>query len=319
VFTRPRVVLLLASLCCLLWGSAYPAIKTGYALLEIARDDVASQLLFAGYRFVGAGFLLLVFAALTGKPVWATGRRHALQLGMLGVAQTTFQYVFFYVGLAHTTGVKASILNAVGVFFSVLLAHALHRNDGLTVPKAIGCAVGFAGVLVVNLTGANAATGLAAAQLWQWEFTLLGEGFIVLAAFVLSAASIYGKRVSQGMDSVVMTGYQLALGGAVLVAMGAVGGGALPAFTLQTAGLLLYLAMLSAAAFSLWSVLLKFNRVSTVSVYYFLIPVFGAALSALFLGESILAWKNLLALCLVSVGIWQVTRPDTPARDPKIT
>ena len=45
-----------------------------------------------------------------------------------------------------------------------------------------------------------------------------------------------------------------------------------------------------------------------ISVFNFLIPVFGALLSALFLGESILEWKYILALLLVCAGIWQVTR-----------
>ncbi|OYT93870.1 MAG: EamA family transporter [Burkholderiales bacterium PBB3] len=297
-FTRPRVVFLCASLCCLLWGSAYPAIKTGYLLLAIARDDVASQLVFAGYRFMGAGGLLLGFAALSGKSLGGFTPRQLGQLLVLGVGQTTLQYVFFYIGLAHTTGVKASILNAVGAFFSVVLAHWLHANDRLSVRKIIGCLIGFAGVVTVNLGGT---LGL--------EFSWLGEGFIILAALVLSSASIYGRRVSQGMDSVVMTGYQLALGGAVLWALGCGFGGTVRALTLESGALLAYLAALSAIAFALWGVLLKYNKVSKVTIYNFLIPIFGAGLSALFLGESLWAWKNLAALALVSLGIWWVTQP----------
>ena len=68
-FTRRRNVVLLATLCCLLWGSAYPAIKSGYALLAIGRDDTASQLVFAGWRFVLAGVLLLGMARALGRPV----------------------------------------------------------------------------------------------------------------------------------------------------------------------------------------------------------------------------------------------------------
>ncbi len=295
--TRPRAVFLLASLCCLLWGSAYPAIKTGYALLGIANNDVAAQLVFAGYRFMGAGSLLLVFAALCGKALGGFSRKQILQLGALGVFQTTLQYVFFYVGLAHTTGVKASILNAAGAFFSVVLAHFIYRNDRLSWRKTAGCVLGFGGVVVVNLGNT---VGL--------EFQFLGEGFIILAALVLSSASIYGKRVSQGMDSVVMTGYQLGFGGAVLWLLGWSQGGHLANFNVATSLLLVYLAGLSAVAFSLWGVLLKFNKVSQVTVFNFLIPIFGAGLSALFLGESLWAWKNLLALVLVSLGIWWVTQ-----------
>ena len=306
LLTRPRAVFLLASLCCLLWGSAYPAIKTGYTLLGIARNDVAAQLVFAGYRFMGAGVLLLVFAALSGKALGGLKRHQVLQLGALGVGQTSLQYVFFYVGLAHTAGVKASILNAVGAFFSVVLAHFIYRNDRLSWRKAAGCALGFSGVVVVNLGGP---VGL--------EFQFLGEGFIILAALVLSAASIFGKRVSQGMDAVVMTGYQLAFGGVVLWFLGWSQGGQLAQFTAGAALLLAYLAGLSAVAFALWGALLKYNKVSRVTVFNFLIPIFGAGLSALFLGESLWAWKNLLALALVSLGIWWVTQePSPPSRPP---
>ncbi len=298
VFSRPRNVVLLATLCCLLWGSAYPAIKGGYALLDIARSDTAAQLAFAGWRFLLAGGLLLVIARLMGKRVWALAPAQWGQLGLLGLAQTTLQYVFFYVGLAHTTGVKGSILNATGTFFSVLLAHWLYANDRLNRRKALGCAVGFAGVMVVNLRGAQ---GLDA------SFTLLGEGFIVIAAFVLSAASIYGKRLSQRIDPMVMTGWQLGLGGLVLLLAGLAGGGAITGWSAGSLALLGYMAVLSAVAFALWAALLKHNRVGQVTVFNFLIPVFGALLSALFLGEAVLEWRNLAALVMVCGGIWLVT------------
>jgi drug/metabolite transporter (DMT)-like permease len=304
-FTRPRNVFALAALCCILWGSAFPAVKLGYTLFAIDRSDVASQLVFAGYRFIGAGVLLLGIALATGKSLRGLSSTTKRELLVLGVTQTTLQYVFFYTGLAHTTGVKSAILNAVGTFFSVLIAHSLHHDDKLSLRKALGCALGFAGVMVVNLGGA----GLSA---WGFDFTLLGEGCIVIAALVLSCASIYGKRISQSMDSVVMTGYQLSIGGICLLALGLGSGGNITQWTPSSSALLLYLACLSAAAFSIWSMLLKYNRVSTVTIYNFLIPIFGAAMSAWFLNESLLAWKNLLALILVCVGIWAVTQEKQP-------
>lgn len=306
VFSRPRYLILLATLCCLLWGSAYPAIKGGYALLGIARSDTAAQLVFAGWRFLLAGALLLVMAQLTGRRVWALAPVQWAQLGLLGLAQTALQYVFFYVGLANTTGVKGSILNATGTFFSVLLAHFLYANDRLSRRKALGCAVGFAGVMVVNLRGGT--QGLDAG------FTLLGEGFIVIAAFVLSAASIYGKRLSQRIDPMVMTGWQLGIGGLVLLLGGLAGGGDIRGWSAGSLALLGYMAVLSAVAFTLWAALLKHNRVGQVTVFNFLIPVFGALLSALFLGEAVLEWRNLAALVMVCGGIWLVT---TEAQAPR--
>ncbi len=298
LFSQRRVVVLLACVSCLLWGSAYPAIKTGYALFSIDADDIPTKMVFAGYRFVLAGLLLLAFAAVTRRPLRLPGWAQVRQIMALGLTQTSLQYIFFYIGLAYTTGVKGSIMNATGTFFSVLLAHFIYKNDRLSWNKALGCIVGFAGVMVVNFNH----------DLLDFHFTLLGEGFVVVAAFILSAGAIYGKKVSQDMDSVVLTGYQLAVGGLVLVAGGFAFGGTLSGFSLESSALLGYLVLLSSVAFALWTILLKYNRVGEVTVFNFLIPVFGAILSAIFLGESILEWKYMAALVLVCTGIYLVTK-----------
>ena len=60
--TRSLVVCLLAGICCLLWGSAFPCVKIGYQLFHIDTNDTYSQLLFAGCRFTLAGILVLCFA-----------------------------------------------------------------------------------------------------------------------------------------------------------------------------------------------------------------------------------------------------------------
>lgn len=296
-------VFLLAILCCALWGSAFPAIKSGYALLQVAPTDIASQLLFAGWRFALAGVILLIVAVGMKKPVLAMSGRQAGQVALLGLTQTAIQYVFFYIGLAHATGVKSSIMNATSVFFSVVLAHFIYADDRLSGRKALGCLIGFLGVVVVNLGGGGE---------FGFDFTLLGEGFIVIAAFVLAGASIYGKRLSRNLDPMVMTGWQLAIGGLILTVAGMAMGGRIQGLDLTSGTLLLYLALLSSVAFAVWSLLLKHNPVGMIAAFNFLIPVFGVSLSAVFLGESMLRWSYLIALILVCAGIWLVTRPNAP-------
>ena len=302
-FSNRKVVFLLASFCCLLWGSAYPAVKNGYLLFSIAMDDIPSKMVFAGYRFVFAGLLLLVMALISKRDIFNLSWKNMRQITTLGLTQTSIQYVFFYVGLAYTTGVKGSIMNATGTFFSVLLAHFIYHNDRLSLNKVLGCLIGFAGVMVVNFNK----------DLLDFHFTLLGEGFVVIAAFILSAGTIYGKKISQKMDSIILTGYQLTIGGAALILAGYVTGGTLAGFTLKSSALLFYLVLLSSAAFGLWTILLKYNRVGMVTIFNFLVPIFGAILSAIFLGESILEWKNVVALVLVCSGIWLVTKESSAA------
>lgn len=301
-FSNRKVVFLLATLCCLLWGSSYPAIKNGFALFGIAPTDIPSKMVFAGYRFLFAGLVLLLMSAFTRRDALKLNWKDLREITTLGLTQTTAQYVFFYIGLAYATGVKSSIMNSTTIFFSVLLAHFIYRNDRLSLNKVFGCLIGFAGVMVVNFSK----------DLLDFHFTLLGEGCIVIAAFILSAATIYGKKISQKMDSIILTGYQLLIGGMVLVLAGYSTGGTLTGFTLKSSALLVYLVLLSSVSIALWAVLLKYNRVGMVSVFNFLVPIFGAILSAIFLGESILEWKNMVALALVCYGIWLVTREDVP-------
>lgn len=56
---RTVAVCFLAMVCCLLWGSAFPCIKTGYEMFEIDAADTASQILFAGVRFALAALILV--------------------------------------------------------------------------------------------------------------------------------------------------------------------------------------------------------------------------------------------------------------------
>lgn len=302
-FTNKKVVYLTAAFCCLLWGSAYPSIKTGYLLFNIASDDIPTQILFAGYRFTLAGLLLLVIGWLSGKPIGRLNRRQFGQLTLLGLVQTSLQYLFFYIGLAYVSGANGSIINATGTFFSVIMAHFIYKNDRITMNKTLGCLVGFAGVMVVNFNHG----------LMDFHFSLRGEGMVMMAAFILSATTIYGKRISQTVEPGIMTGYQLTIGGLVLTAGGYAFGGRLVDFNLLSTLLLAYLVLLSSMAFSLWSTLLKYNRVGMVVPFNFMIPVSGTVLSGIMLNENILEWKYGVALVLVSVGICLVNWVKKPA------
>ena len=297
-FTNKKFVAIIATLCCLLWGSAYPAVKSGYILFNIGASDVSSKIVFAGYRFTMAGLLVLILAKAFGQNLFAFSKKSFLNLVMLGIAQTTLQYIFFYVGLANTTGVKGSIMNSMGTFFSVFLAHYIYKNDKLNLQKIAGCIVGFIGVMIVNFN----------ADLLNFSFNFKGEGFVIISSFMFSVAAIYGKKLTQTMDAMVVTGYSLFMGGALLIFLGTSFGGKVHNFTLSSSLLLGYMILLSSVAFTLWSLLLKYNKVSSVSVFIFLTPIFGAILSAIFLGENILEIKNIFALMLVCFGIWIVNK-----------
>lgn len=298
IFINKKVVAIIATFCCFLWGSAFPAIKNGYIMFNIDPGDIPSKFVFAGYRFIIAGLVLLFITRSCGKKILDFTKKDFRNLFCLGIIQTTLQYIFFYIGVSNTTGVKSSIMTSTVTFFSVILAHFIYANDKLSMQKITGCIIGFIGVMIVNFSS----------DLLNFSFKFNGEGFLMIAAFVFAVGAIYGKKLTKTMDVMVVTGYSLFIGGIMLMILGIIFGGRVYHFTKASSLLLIYLALLSSAAFSLWNLLLKYNKVGPVSVFNFLTPIFGAILSAIFLNENIFEYKNIVALILVCLGIWMVNK-----------
>ena len=114
---NPGVVFALALLCCALWGSAFPCVKIGYEWLAI--EGAGSQILFAGYRFFLAGIFTFLIGSFLEKRWLMIRRSSVLPVFGQGMLQTFIQYICFYIGLAHTTGAKGSVINASNAFFVV--------------------------------------------------------------------------------------------------------------------------------------------------------------------------------------------------------
>ena len=283
-----------ALICTILWGSAIPVVKTGYELLEIT--DTFAKFTFAGYRFALAGLFVLLLMKVQNKPIKPEKSEWSAIL-MICAVQTVLQYVFYYLGVGNTSGVRGSVLSATSTFFSVIIAHFVFVTDKLTLKKTIGCIIGFLGVIAV-LSG----SGFSAEKV-----KITGEGFMLMSAVGQGIGAVVSRKVAKGKDAMLLTGWQLFIGGVFLSVVGLIGKGQIH-ITAKGFILLLYLAVLSAVAFSLWTVMLKYHPVAKVTVYMFLVPVFGSILSAVILNENVFTIKNLIALIFVCVGILLVNK-----------
>ena len=283
-----------ALICSILWGSAIPVVKTGYELLEIT--DTFAKFTFAGYRFALAGLFVLLLMKVQNKPIKPEKSEWSAIL-MICAVQTVLQYVFYYLGVGNTSGVRGSVLSATSTFFSVIIAHFVFVTDKLTLKKTIGCIIGFLGVIAV-LSG----SGFGAEKV-----KITGEGFMLTSAVGQGIGAVVSRKVAKGKDAMLLTGWQLFIGGVFLSVVGLIGKGQIH-ITAKGFILLLYLAVLSAVAFSLWTVMLKYHPVAKVTVYMFLVPVFGSILSAVILNENVFTIKNLIALIFVCVGILLVNK-----------
>ena len=290
---------LLACLCCLLWGSATPAIKIGYEWFGIGAGDIASRILFAGVRFILAGILTAIFGSLIARKPLFPQKTSWGMVCKLGLVQTVLQYIFFYMGLAYTTGVKSAIINGSQTFITIVLACLVFRYEKLTLQKFLGCLIGFAGVVVINFDPSGLTGG----------FTLRGEGAILIAAIAYAFSSALVKNYSQKENPVVLSGYQFIFGGIIMAVFGSLMGGQLTGWCFRSVLLLIYLALISSVAYSVWGILLKHNPVGKVAIYSFTNPNFSVLLSFAFLGEtSSFGIELIIALALVCIGIWLVNR-----------
>lgn len=292
IFTNTFIVAAVAILCCALWGSATPFIKIGYEMI-LPHKDTASTILFAGIRFFIAGIItVIIYSIARGKFLYPQ-KRNVGKVAVVGLFQTVIQYLFFYIGLSNTTGVKGTVISGSNSFFALLIASLVFHQEKLTLKKIIACIIGFAGIISVNLNGLD----------FNMNFT--GDAFVLFSTVAYAISSVLIKNYSKEEDPVVISGYQFIMGGAVMILVGLVMGGKIVLPSKIAVSVLIYLSCLSAVAYSLWGVLLKHNPVSKVTIFSFMIPVFGVLLSnALLTEKSNVSPINLIiALILVCTGI----------------
>lgn len=292
VFTNVFFVTAAAILCCALWGSATPFIKIGYSLM-LPENNTESIMLFAGIRFFLAGIITVMIYSIARRKFLFPKRENLGKVATVASFQTVIQYIFFYIGLANTTGVKGTVISGSNTFFAILIASLIFRQEKLTLKKIIACILGFSGIIVVNLKGLDL------------NMNFLGDGFVLFSTVAYAISSVLMKRYSKHEDPVVISGYQFIMGGGVMIMVGFALGGVVTVQGVKAVCVLIYLAFLSAVAYSVWGVLLKHNPVSRVTVFSFMIPVFGVLLSNMLLTEnSNVSPVNLLvALVLICAGI----------------
>lgn len=293
IFTNRFFVAVVALFCCALWGSATPFIKIGYELILPAKDP-ASTILFAGVRFTLAGIFTVLIYSIARKNFLYPKKENLGRVATVSCFQTILQYIFFYIGLANTTGVKGTVESGSSAFFALLISSLIFKQEKLTFKKIFACIIGFAGIVLVNLNGLD------------FSMNFFGDGFVIMSTIAYSISSVLIKKYSQYEDPVVISGYQFIIGGIVMVLTGILSGGRIIIPNAVALGVLIYLAILSAAAYSLWGVLLKHNPVSKVSIYNFMTPVFGVILTSLMLTEQskVQPLTLVVTLILISTGIF---------------
>jgi drug/metabolite transporter (DMT)-like permease len=282
-------MVLTAGIATFLWGSAFPLIKRGYGLLDISGRETGEQLVFAGYRFFLASAMIFLFMRAAGDRL-RPARSAWVPILRVSLFQTFFQYLFFYVGLAFSTGVAASILAGTTSLFQMMFAHFMVDGERMTRRKWVGAVVGMAGVLLVYVRPGGIRLDVG-----------IGEILVTLAMMAGAYGNLSARTASRKIGVFQLTAWQMLLGALGLLIPGVLLSGLTPfPFDGPSLLVLLSLAFISAAGFLLWNLVMKYNEVGKVSTFLFLIPVFGAGLSSSLLGETLRPALAAALLCVVA-------------------
>lgn len=300
ILSQKKYVAALAVFYTFLWGCAFPLVKLCMQAFRVPPDDDIAKMLLAGLRFSCSGLLTCSVCLFRRSTASAQGvlcsMRDIALIVPYALFGTTLQYACTYIGLSHVTGSAGALLDQLCVFLIILASGLFCRQDRLTASKLLGCACGFLGVLLTASDGA------------ALQFHPEGEGMMLLAAVFQTIAYFLAGRAVRRFSAVWLVGLSHLLGGLLLAAYSLICGAKLPAVDAGGAALLLALALISAAAYVLSLLPLKYFAASEVSVYNLLIPVFGGLMSGLSLREDIFNLRYLAAMAFIAAGIYLVNR-----------
>ncbi len=289
----------------IIWGSTYLAIR--FAV------ETIPPFYMAGMRFLISGLILYIWRRLAGDPAPTRRQwRSAVIVGLLllvggnGILSWAEQHV--------ASGIAALIIASIPLW--IALIDSLSPNGVRPDWKIIvGLLIGFGGIILL----VTESESFGAAH----EMNLAGFGALLVAAFLWSLGSIYGRDADMPKSSLLGTGIEMLGGAAGLFLAGtflgewkAVNVAAIS--TRSLLGLAYLVAAGSLLGFTSYSWLLRNAPVSLVSTYAYVNPVVAIFLGAWLAGEVINLPIVFSALIIIaSVVVINMSKRARPPEEPE--
>lgn len=255
----------LAILATWLWSTAFAVVKIGL--------EFQTPLQFAGMRFMLAG--LFVFLALHRPATFVHEvKRHWRFIALIAFYQVIWQYSFFYLGINLIPGALGAMLVGSSPLFIALVAHFTMQTDRLSPLKMVSILVGVAGIAIITI-------GRQSVEIkgqWEWVGILLLISNNILSGY----ANVLISKSKKSIHPIILSSSSMFSGGVALfvisIPIEGLSSGPFPLPYFLSLG---WLSFISAAAISIWYVLLARPgvKVSVLNSWKFLIPVSGAWLS----------------------------------------
>lgn len=302
--TRPDPRLLVAAFAAiyLIWGSSYLGIV--YAIKTMP------PFLMAGFRYITAGLLMLVWLAkpLLDGSIKPPTRRQFLNCGLIGILLMLFGNGFVvWAELRIATGVAALLVATEPIWVVLLTWKATRRRPNLLV--ALGIALGVVGT--VTLVGPSGFSGRASVD-------LLGVLAVVIATIGWANGSVFAARADLPASPVFSTSLQMLCGGATLVIVGTTLG-EWSGFNLAKVSMESWLAFAflvsfaSIVAFTAYTWLTRNASPGMVATYAYVNPII-AVLLGWAINHEPLSNRTFIAAALLVTAVVLMTRGDHAPR-----
>ncbi len=276
---------LLLILLSILWGASF-------FFVELAVDDIPPFTLALARCAIAAAFLL-IYVRVNGFSLPSDGATWRA-LAVLAALNTLFPFTLIFWGQTHITSSLAAILNATAPLFSIVLAHFATTDDRMTLPRAFGVVIGFAGAVV--MIGVDALRDIGV--------DVLAQLAIVVAAFCYASAGVFGRRFKAYPPSVVAASIMM-LGSCMLLPLSLVADRPwmlpMPSGTALASMFGLGLISTGLAFLIYFRVLARAGAVN-FQLVAFLIPVSAILLGVGLLNEQ-LESRHLIGMAAIAIGL----------------
>jgi len=285
----PLKYTLLAIFACLLWSTTFVGVKIGL--------QYSKPLSFAGIRFMISGLILLPFAG-SLPVVLKTVKQHFYLVLKVALLQTFIVYALFYTGMTLIAGSLAAIIIGASPLIFAIIAHFNMPDDEMSIPKSVSLLLGLTGVAIIGISRQ------------PWISTGFREfvGVLILLASSLSGAfaNVAVARDSRGIAPLRLNSSQIFIGGFLLLLLSVPVEG-IPRFNYpgEYYIALFWLSLVSAVSISIWFFLLKKTgvKVSSLNLWKFIIPVFGAVLAWTMLPDEQPEFFTIIGMIFVAASI----------------
>jgi drug/metabolite transporter (DMT)-like permease len=266
-----------------IWSSTWVAIKIGL--------EDCPPLLGAGVRFVVAGLVLLVVAAVQRRSL----RTDWMLAVVLALAPFAFAYGLVYWGEQYVPSGLAAVLFGILPLYVALLGSVALHDEPLRAPLLAGVLIGIGGLSLAFLESV---------ELGSAEKAALGATALALSPLGAAVGSIAQKRRAARLDAVVLNGWAMLGGGLVLLAVSPLSddwGDFV--WSAESIGSIAYLALFgSAIAFVTLTVLLRQISPLAVGFLAMLLP-FGALIFGALLYDEPITARAVGGAALVATGL----------------